>query len=286
MGQQAATNNEFIRRSSQDRWVRGEWPGPRRRRERRHESGATPSTATVSSITPGGTSAVHRIEAGDRLDGESILADYRRLDFGADLGGYIIKDRVWFFGAYDRSTSGEVSARGHRLRDDRRALQSTRPTTSTRPSSRGTSPPAIVERCADPSSPPSPGRTRTPNASSGRPRSSTAIRARGTRPARSRDRLRTAGDAARLIHRRDDRADTATATCHGVERRPHRGLTCANGSPDSVLATRSERCHRRPRLDRGQTDYNLSSRYRGDYTLYAASTRSRRASTTRLPTAT
>ncbi len=26
----------------------------------------------------------------------------KRVDFGADLGGYFVKDRVWFFGAYDR----------------------------------------------------------------------------------------------------------------------------------------------------------------------------------------
>jgi carboxypeptidase family protein/TonB-dependent receptor-like protein len=30
------------------------------------------------------------------------LADYRRWDYGADLGGFIIKDRLWFFAAYDR----------------------------------------------------------------------------------------------------------------------------------------------------------------------------------------
>ncbi len=46
----------------------------------------------------------------DQLQGESRMADYRRLDFGADLGGYVLKDRLWFFGAYDRiDFSGEVS---------------------------------------------------------------------------------------------------------------------------------------------------------------------------------
>ncbi|HVT19102.1 MAG TPA: TonB-dependent receptor [Thermoanaerobaculia bacterium] len=30
------------------------------------------------------------------------LAGFTRKDFGADLGGYFIKDRLWFFGAYDR----------------------------------------------------------------------------------------------------------------------------------------------------------------------------------------
>jgi hypothetical protein len=30
------------------------------------------------------------------------LADYQRIDIGADLGGFILKDRLWFFGAYNR----------------------------------------------------------------------------------------------------------------------------------------------------------------------------------------
>jgi outer membrane receptor protein involved in Fe transport len=40
----------------------------------------------------------------------SLLADYQRLDFGADLGGFLLKDRLWFFAAYDRvDYSGHVS---------------------------------------------------------------------------------------------------------------------------------------------------------------------------------
>ncbi|HEY3204460.1 MAG TPA: carboxypeptidase regulatory-like domain-containing protein [Thermoanaerobaculia bacterium] len=30
------------------------------------------------------------------------IVDYTRTDFGFDLGGYLLKDRLWFFGAYDR----------------------------------------------------------------------------------------------------------------------------------------------------------------------------------------
>ncbi len=30
------------------------------------------------------------------------IADYQKLDFGFDVGGYFWKDRVWFFIAYDR----------------------------------------------------------------------------------------------------------------------------------------------------------------------------------------
>jgi hypothetical protein len=37
----------------------------------------------------------------DTLTGMRI-SDYQRWDFGADLGGYVWKDRIWFFLAYDR----------------------------------------------------------------------------------------------------------------------------------------------------------------------------------------
>ncbi len=30
------------------------------------------------------------------------VADYRRADFGADLGGFLLRDRIWFFAAYNR----------------------------------------------------------------------------------------------------------------------------------------------------------------------------------------
>jgi hypothetical protein len=39
---------------------------------------------------------------GDLLEGSMRVVDYRRLDYGVDLGGYIVRDRLWFFGAYDR----------------------------------------------------------------------------------------------------------------------------------------------------------------------------------------
>ena len=32
----------------------------------------------------------------------SFTSGYNRLDYGFDLGGYVLKDRLWFFGAYDR----------------------------------------------------------------------------------------------------------------------------------------------------------------------------------------
>ena len=39
---------------------------------------------------------------GDLVEGSMRVVDYRRYDYGVDLGGYLLKDRLWFFGAYDR----------------------------------------------------------------------------------------------------------------------------------------------------------------------------------------
>ena len=39
---------------------------------------------------------------GDVQSGNSILSKDVRQEWGADLGGFVIKDKVWFFGAYDR----------------------------------------------------------------------------------------------------------------------------------------------------------------------------------------
>ena len=32
----------------------------------------------------------------------SFISGYNRLDYGFDLGGFVLKDKLWFFGAYDR----------------------------------------------------------------------------------------------------------------------------------------------------------------------------------------
>ena len=45
--------------------------------------------------------ANQKITADDSLTGMRI-SDYKRTDFGADLGGFFIKDHLWFFAAYDR----------------------------------------------------------------------------------------------------------------------------------------------------------------------------------------
>ncbi|HXM79752.1 MAG TPA: TonB-dependent receptor, partial [Thermoanaerobaculia bacterium] len=45
--------------------------------------------------------ANQKITPDDSLTGMRI-SDYKRTDFGADLGGFFIKDHLWFFAAYDR----------------------------------------------------------------------------------------------------------------------------------------------------------------------------------------
>jgi hypothetical protein len=48
------------------------------------------------------------LQANNAHPNESLLGTslgFTRDDYGADLGGYILKDRLWFFGAYDRVTN-------------------------------------------------------------------------------------------------------------------------------------------------------------------------------------
>lgn len=46
----------------------------------------------------------------DSVIAEMRIADYNREDFGADLGGFVVKDRLWFFAAYNRvELSAKVS---------------------------------------------------------------------------------------------------------------------------------------------------------------------------------
>jgi hypothetical protein len=51
-----------------------------------------------------------RQEIADAASSAMRLADYTRSDYGADLGGYLLKDSLWFFAAYDHvRLSGNVS---------------------------------------------------------------------------------------------------------------------------------------------------------------------------------
>ncbi len=36
------------------------------------------------------------------ISGSQVQKDFKRFDYGADLGGYIVKDKLWFFAAFDR----------------------------------------------------------------------------------------------------------------------------------------------------------------------------------------
>jgi hypothetical protein len=49
-----------------------------------------------------GTTASVELQPGDVDYEEMRIADGRRLDFGADLGGFLVKDRLWIFGAFNR----------------------------------------------------------------------------------------------------------------------------------------------------------------------------------------
>lgn len=45
------------------------------------------------------------LQAGNRFVGETVQGSalgFKRYDYGAALGGFLVKDRLWFFGAYDR----------------------------------------------------------------------------------------------------------------------------------------------------------------------------------------
>ncbi len=56
------------------------------------------------------TAAKQTITGEDSIADAMRFADYKRTDFGADLGGYFFKDRLWFFGAYNRvETPAKVS---------------------------------------------------------------------------------------------------------------------------------------------------------------------------------
>ncbi|MEX1245413.1 MAG: TonB-dependent receptor [Thermoanaerobaculia bacterium] len=50
------------------------------------------------------TAAERELKPGDSGIAEMRLADGERFDYGVDLGGFLLKDRLWFFGAYNRVT--------------------------------------------------------------------------------------------------------------------------------------------------------------------------------------
>jgi outer membrane receptor protein involved in Fe transport len=50
------------------------------------------------------TTAQQRFEPGDSELASMRVPEAKRLDYGADMGGFLVKDRLWFFAAYDRVT--------------------------------------------------------------------------------------------------------------------------------------------------------------------------------------
>src|SRR5438105_1274754 len=56
------------------------------------------------------TQAQKEFKPGDSGIAEMRIADGRRIDYGVDIGGFIFKDRLWIFGAYNRvRLQGDVS---------------------------------------------------------------------------------------------------------------------------------------------------------------------------------
>jgi hypothetical protein len=57
-----------------------------------------------------GTAAEPQFKPGDSAITQMRVADGERYDYGLDLGGFLLKDRLWFFGAYNRVTlQGDLS---------------------------------------------------------------------------------------------------------------------------------------------------------------------------------
>ena len=81
-----------------------------------------------------GTAAESEFRPGDSEIASMRVVDGHRVDYGVDLGGFLLKDRLWIFGAYNR-----VDLRGDLSRVESSALRrrartgfrSTRPRTST-----------------------------------------------------------------------------------------------------------------------------------------------------------
>jgi outer membrane receptor protein involved in Fe transport len=58
-----------------------------------------------------GTTAVQQFKPGDSAITQMRIAGGERYDYGADLGGFLLKDRLWFFAAYNRVTLDDQLSR-------------------------------------------------------------------------------------------------------------------------------------------------------------------------------
>ena len=52
------------------------------------------------------------------MSSNGTVAGFTKKDYGADLGGFLIKDRLWFFGAYDRVDNTQNTALGQIVSSD------------------------------------------------------------------------------------------------------------------------------------------------------------------------
>jgi hypothetical protein len=82
---------------------------------------------TINAITKSGSNEFHGdvfgYDSGGSLNSDNATATKRptssttigsvdkQFDYGANLGGYIMKDRLWFFGSYDRTSETDLSTR-------------------------------------------------------------------------------------------------------------------------------------------------------------------------------
>ena len=69
------------------------------------------------------TAAHKQFKAGDSVVASMQVVDGQRFDYGVDLGGFLLKDRLWFFGAYNRASVqahvSQVQSFGNVTKDDR-----------------------------------------------------------------------------------------------------------------------------------------------------------------------
>jgi outer membrane receptor protein involved in Fe transport len=75
-----------------------------------------------------GTAAAQQVQPGDSVIQAMRVAAGEHFDYGANLGGYMIKDRIWFFGAYNRvdldAQVSRVAPQGNVTPEDRFPLSS------------------------------------------------------------------------------------------------------------------------------------------------------------------
>jgi len=76
------------------------------------KSGSNEFHGDLFGYDSGGSLTSKNSTAGDRPATSTTIGDVdKQYDFGANLGGFIMKDRLWFFGAYNRTNETDLSTR-------------------------------------------------------------------------------------------------------------------------------------------------------------------------------